>query len=290
MRKVKIFDTTLRDGEQAPGCSMHVEEKCEMAHRLERLGADVIEAGFAAASPGDAEAIAAVAARVENTTVASLARANRSDIDASYAALKGAVSPLLHGVISTSDLHMERKLRMTRQQVREAIAERAAHARSHCPDVEYSFEDATRSDRGFLAECVRAALKAGATTVNIPDTVGYAVPAEMAELISYLRGVVPELEGKGLSTHCHNDMGLAVANSIAAVLAGATQVECTVNGIGERAGNAALEEVVMALRTRAKAASPIEITPLLNLSEDAPPCSGTRSSASGWSSAATFAR
>lgn len=251
MRRIKIFDTTLRDGEQAPGCSMHVEEKCEMAHRLERLGVDVIEAGFAAASPGDAEAIAAVAARVKETAVASLARANRHDIDASYAALKNAAAPLLHVVISTSDLHIERKLHMTRKQVLEAIAESAAYAHSLCPDVEYSFEDATRSDREFLAQCVRAALNAGASTVNVPDTVGYAVPAEMAELIRYLREAVPELEGKGLSTHCHNDMGLAVANSVAAVSAGATQVECTVNGIGERAGNAALEEIVMALRTRA---------------------------------------
>lgn len=250
MRKIKIFDTTLRDGEQAPGCSMHVEEKCEMAHRLERLGVDVIEAGFAASSAGDAQAIAAVAARVKDTTVASLSRANKNDILASYEALKGAASPLLHIVISTSDIHMERKLRMTREQVLEAIAESTAYALSLCPNIEYSFEDATRSDREFLAQAVRTALNAGAPCVNIPDTVGYAVPKEMENLITYLRTSVPELEGRDLSTHCHNDMGLAVANSLAAIRAGATQVECTVNGIGERAGNAALEEIVMALHTR----------------------------------------
>ncbi len=250
MRKIKVFDTTLRDGEQAPGCSMHIEEKCEMAHRLERLGVDVIEAGFAAASPGDYEAIRAVTQRVKNASVASLSRANRKDIDASYAALTNAVSPLLHIVISTSDIHMEHKLRMSREQVLEAIKDSVSYARTLCPNIEYSFEDATRSDRDFLVQAVRTALAAGATTVNIPDTVGYAVPSEIHSLITYLREQVPDLEEKGLSIHCHNDMGLAVANSVAAVLAGATQVECTVNGIGERAGNAALEEIVMALHTR----------------------------------------
>ncbi len=250
MRKIKIFDTTLRDGEQAPGCSMHIEEKCEMAHRLERLGVDVIEAGFAAASPGDAEAIAAVCRRVKGTSVASLSRANTKDIDASYTALKDAVDPILHIVISTSDIHIEHKLRMTREQVLEAIKDSTSYALKLCPTVEYSFEDATRTDKDFLALAVRTAINAGASTVNIPDTVGYAVPSEMHDIIAQLRRQVPELEGKGLSVHCHNDMGLAVANSIAAVLAGATQVECTVNGIGERAGNAALEEIVMALHTR----------------------------------------
>lgn len=250
MRKIRIFDTTLRDGEQAPGCSLYSAEKCEMAHRLERLGVDVIEAGFAASSKGDAEAISAVCRRVEHTTVASLARANRNDIDAAYEALRDAADPLIHVFISTSDLHMEHKLHMTREEVLNAITESAKYARSLCPNVEYSFEDATRTDREFLVQATRAAINAGVSVVNIPDTVGYALPEEITALFGYLFEQVPELSNVILSAHCHNDMGLAVANSIAAVTAGAGQIECAVNGIGERAGNASLEETVMALETR----------------------------------------
>lgn len=250
MERVRIFDTTLRDGEQSPGCSMHLSEKLEVAHRLERLGVDVIEAGFAASSPGDFEAVEAIARMVKGCRVASLCRTTRGDIDAACGALQGAASPLVHTFIATSDLHLEYKLRMTREEVLAHIGEAVRYARSRIPEVECSFEDATRSDRAFLAQCCRQAVTAGAAIINIPDTVGYAMPGEMEELIAYLLRAVPELAGVTLSVHCHDDLGLAVANSLAGVRAGVRQVECTVNGIGERAGNASLEEVVMALATR----------------------------------------
>lgn len=250
MRKIRIFDTTLRDGEQAPGCSLYSAEKSEMAHRLERLGVDVIEAGFAASSKGDAEAIAEVCKRVTKTTVASLARANKNDIDIAAQSLKAAVDPLIHVFISTSDLHMEHKLHMTRDEVLETITQSAKYACSKCSQVEFSFEDATRTDREFLVKATKAAIKTGASIINIPDTVGYALPEEMTALFRYLYEQVPELHDVILSTHCHNDMGLAVANSIASVAAGVGQIECTINGIGERAGNTSLEETVMALQTR----------------------------------------
>ena len=250
MRKIKIFDTTLRDGEQSPGCSMNLSEKLDMARQLDALGVDVIEAGFAIASPEDAQSVAAIAAAVEHCTVASLARCARGDIDAAWNALQNAKKPRIHVFIATSDLHMEYKLRMTREQVLQSIRENVAYARSLCPDVEFSAEDGSRSDRAFLAECYSAAVAAGATVLNVPDTVGYCMPEEMYELIRYLKEHVRGVENVEISVHCHDDLGMAVANTLACIRAGAAQVECTVNGIGERAGNASLEEIVMALHTR----------------------------------------
>ncbi len=250
MRRVKIFDTTLRDGEQSPGCSMNLSEKIIIARQLEKLGVDIIEAGFATASPMDFKSVQAIANSVTNCTVASLARANKNDIDQAWDAVKNAVHPRIHLFIATSDVHMKYKLRMTRDQVLNTISEMTAYAKSKCDDIEFSAEDASRSDREFLAQCVSNAIAAGATTVNIPDTVGYATPQEMGELIEYLMKNVNGIENVTVSIHCHNDLGMGVANSLASVKAGATQVECTINGIGERAGNASLEEIVMALRTR----------------------------------------
>jgi len=247
---VKIFDTTLRDGEQSPGCSMNLAEKIEVAKQLELLGVDIIEAGFAVSSPGDFESVRTIAETVRNCSVASLSRATEGDIDASVSALKGAAAPRVHLFIATSDVHMKYKLRMSPTEVLESVAHMVAYARNRCDDVEFSAEDATRSDREFLAKAVRTAIAAGATTINIPDTVGYITPAEMTDLISYLRNRVDNIDKAVISLHCHNDLGMAVANSLAGTLAGARQIECTVNGIGERAGNAALEEIVMALRTR----------------------------------------
>ena len=236
MRKIKIFDTTLRDGEQSPGCSMNLSEKLDMARQLDALGVDVIEAGFAIASPEDAQSVAAIAAAVEHCTVASLARCARGDIDAAWNALQNAKKPRIHVFIATSDLHMEYKLRMTREQVLQSIRENVAYARSLCPDVEFSAEDGSRSDRAFLAECYSAAVAAGATVLNVPDTVGYCMPEEMYELIRYLKEHVRGVENVEISVHCHDDLGMAVANTLACIRAGAAQVECTVNGIGERAG------------------------------------------------------
>jgi 2-isopropylmalate synthase len=250
MKKIKIFDTTLRDGEQAPGCSMDLSEKLEIALALERLGVDVIEAGFAIASRGDFEAVAAVAKAVKNCGVASLARATKADIDAAWQAVREARSPRIHTFIATSPIHMQYKLKMSGERVLETIEAMVGYAHSYCPDVEFSAEDATRSDPAFLAKAVEAAIRAGASVINIPDTVGYATPGEMSDLIAYLMKNVRDIQKAELSTHCHNDLGLAVANSLAAVQAGVTQVECTLNGLGERAGNAALEEVVMLLNTR----------------------------------------
>ncbi|HOX31866.1 MAG TPA: 2-isopropylmalate synthase [Spirochaetales bacterium] len=249
-RRVIVFDTTLRDGEQAPGCSMNLPEKLAVAGQLERLGVDVIEAGFAAASPGDAAAIKAVAKAVRAPAVASLARALEKDIDAAWEAVREAQRPRIHTFIATSPIHMEYKLKMGPDAVVERAASAVRYARSLCPDVEFSAEDASRSDPDFLCRVFSAAVEAGATTLNVPDTVGYAVPGEFAELVRRLRAGIRGVERAVLSVHCHNDLGLAVANSLAAIEAGAEQVECTVNGIGERAGNAALEELAMALRTR----------------------------------------
>ena len=250
MRRIRIFDSTLRDGEQSPGCSMSIKEKVEMAKQLELLKADVIEAGFAIVSPGDFAGVSAIAKEMKHTTVASLARAVQSDIDYAYQAVKCAKYPLIHVFLATSDIHLQYKLKKTREEVLEQAKAAVRYAKSLCGRVEFSAEDATRSDRAYLAEVFRAVVACGADVINVPDTVGYASPEEMADLIRYIRAHV-DLAGRvGLSVHCHNDLGLAVANSLAAIKAGADQVECTVNGIGERAGNAALEEIVMNLKTR----------------------------------------
>ncbi len=248
--QVKVFDTTLRDGEQAPGCSMNLHEKIEVARRLEKLNVDIIEAGFAASSPGDFQSVSEVAAHVKNCTVASLARCNEKDIDAAYRAVKNAVSPRIHVFIATSPVHMEYKLKMTPEQVIERTANMVRYAKSLCGDIEFSAEDATRSDPEFLARVVRTAIKSGANVINIPDTVGYSTPSEMRSIIERLRADVPECEGIEISVHCHNDLGMATANTLAGILGGARQVECTINGLGERAGNAPMEEVVMAIKTR----------------------------------------
>jgi 2-isopropylmalate synthase len=248
--RVIIFDTTLRDGEQSPGCAMNLEEKLKMAVMLDEMGVDVIEAGFPVASPGDFEAVNEIAKTVKNATVCGLSRAIKSDIEAAGNAIKPAASKRIHTFISTSPLHMEHKLNMSPEAVLEAVVDSVTYARSFTDDVEWSAEDGSRTEDDFLCRCVEAAIKAGATTINIPDTVGYAVPAEYAAQIEMLVARVPNIDQAILSTHCHNDLGLAVANSLAGVHAGARQIECTINGIGERAGNAALEEIVMALRTR----------------------------------------
>jgi 2-isopropylmalate synthase len=251
VRRIKIFDTTLRDGEQSPGIALRPDEKAEIARALELLGVDIVEAGFAASSPGDFQGVAAVVDSVTRATVASLARTTEGDIDAAAEALAGAPRSRIHVFIATSALHMERKLGLTPPQVLERISWAVAYAAQHADEVEFSAEDATRSDRAFLAGACREAIAAGATIVNLPDTVGFTTPVEYARMFDDLRERCPELGDVELSVHCHDDLGLAVANSLAGVAAGATQVECTVNGIGERAGNAALEEVVMALRVRA---------------------------------------
>jgi len=249
--RVVIFDTTLRDGEQSPGCSMNLEEKLKMAALLEELGVDVIEAGFPAASPGDFEAVHEIAKRADKAVIAGLCRAVQKDIDAVVAAIKPAKRQRIHTFISTSPLHMKYKLQKDPQDVLEAIAWSVGYARRHCDDVEWSAEDGSRTEDDFLCRAVEIAINAGATTINIPDTVGYAVPSEFAGKIKMLYDRVPNIGKAIISVHCHDDLGLAVANSLAGVEAGARQIECTINGIGERAGNAALEEIVMALRTRA---------------------------------------
>ena len=250
MKRIKIFDTTLRDGEQSPGCSMNLPEKIEMAKQLEKLGVDIIEAGFAIASPMDHKSVQAIAGAVTNCTVASLARCTKGDIDAAWDAVQEAKHPRIHVFLATSEIHMKYKLQMSPEQVLQRISDMVSYAKSFCDDIEFSAEDASRSDWAFLAQCYSNAVAAGATTLNVPDTVGYSTPAEMAELITYLRQNVTGVENVDISVHCHNDLGMAVANSLACVKAGATQIECTVNGIGERAGNASLEEIVMALHTR----------------------------------------
>lgn len=250
MRTIKIFDTTLRDGEQAPGCSMDLKEKLELALALEKMGVDILEAGFAIASPGDFESVSEIAKVIKNATVVSLARATMKDIDVAYDAVKHAVSPRIHTFLATSPTHMEYKLRMSEQQVLDTILQMVKYAKGKLNDVEFSCEDATRSDRNFLVKAVQAAVDAGATTINIPDTVGYTTPSEIGDLIKYLLENVDGLDAVDLSVHCHNDLGLAAANTLAAISAGATQIETTMCGLGERAGNAAMEEVVMALHTR----------------------------------------
>ena len=253
MRRIRIFDTTLRDGEQSPGCSMNLQEKLEVARQLRVLGVDVIEAGFAASSNGDREAVRAIAEEIRGVTVCSLARCVRSDIDAAAEALSGADMPRIHVFIATSDIHMKSKLKMTPEQVVDAVTESVAYAKTKCGDVQFSAEDATRSDRDFLCRVLSAAIASGATTVNIPDTVGYTTPSEMEELITYVKAHTEGIENVTVASHCHNDLGLAVANSLSAVKAGAGQIECTLNGIGERAGNAALEEIVMGIKIRGDA-------------------------------------
>ncbi len=250
MKKIKVFDTTLRDGEQSPGCSMNLPEKLQMARALDALGVDIIEAGFAIASPEDFKSVEAISQTVQNCKVASLARCTQGDIDAAWNAVKGAKYPRIHIFLATSDIHMEYKLKMTREQVLESIAKHVAYAKSFCEDIEFSCEDASRSDWAFLVKCCETAINAGATVLNIPDTVGYSSPQEMFDLITYLRENTQGIENVDISAHCHDDLGMAVANSLACIRAGATQVECTVNGIGERAGNASLEEITMALKTR----------------------------------------
>ena len=249
-RRIKIFDTTLRDGEQSPGCSMNLKEKIEVAKHLERLRVDVIEAGFAISSPGDFKSVKTIAETVKDCTVASLARCTTGDIDAAYDAVKGAVDPRIHVFIATSPLHMQYKLKMTEEQVLAKTAEMVRYAASKCSNIEFSAEDATRSDLEFLAKVCDVAIKNGAKVLNIPDTVGYTTPDEMRARIEYLIKNVPDSDKVEYSVHCHNDLGMATANALAGVMGGALQIECTMNGLGERAGNTALEEVVMALRTR----------------------------------------
>jgi 2-isopropylmalate synthase len=250
LQKIKIFDTTLRDGEQSPGAAMTHEEKLRIAELLDEMGVDIIEAGFPISSPGDFKAVSEIAKIVKRATVCGLARAGFKDIDRAGEALKGAVQPRIHTFISTSPVHMKHKLNMGENAVLEAIGASVTRARNYTDDVEWSAEDATRTVPDFLCRCVDVAINAGATTINVPDTVGYSTPQEYFEIIKMLRERVPNADKVTFSTHVHNDLGLAVANSLAGVLAGARQVECTINGIGERAGNAALEEVVMALKVR----------------------------------------
>jgi len=249
--KLIIFDTTLRDGEQSPGASMNVAEKLRIASRLEELGVDVIEAGFPAASKGDMEAVSQVAQKLSRSAVAGLARTNKDDIDKAWAAVSGARHPRIHVFIASSDIHMEHKLRMPRDTVVEHAIAGVRYAKTFTDDVEFSAEDASRSDRVFLCKLFEAAISAGATTINIPDTVGYAIPSEFADLIKYVKQHTPNIHKAVISVHCHNDLGLATANTLAALAAGARQAEVTINGIGERAGNTSMEEVVMAIRTRA---------------------------------------
>ncbi len=248
--RVTVFDTTLRDGEQSPGCSMNQQEKLRLAQQLDRLGVDVIEAGFPIASEGDFEGVRAIAEVIRRPIVAGLARACRPDIERAWEALKHAAHPRIHVFLATSDIHLKYKLRITRDECVRQAREAVAYASSLCPDVEFSPEDATRTDSDFLCQVLEAVIEAGATTLNIPDTVGYTVPAEFGELISSIGRRVKGIENVCISAHCHNDLGMAVANTMAAVAAGARQVECTINGIGERAGNASLEEIVMAMRVR----------------------------------------
>jgi len=249
-RRITIFDTTLRDGEQSPGASMNLSEKVEIAQLLQDLGVDVLEAGFPIASPGDFEAVRAVARATHNATVCGLARCNPKDIDRAWEALKIAERPRIHVFLATSAIHREFKLKMSCEEIIARARDGVQRAASYCDDVEFSPEDAVRTEHDFLCQVVEAAIDAGATTVNIPDTVGYATPEKMHETITMLKNRVPNMDKAVISIHCHNDLGLAVANSLAAVAAGAGQIECTINGIGERAGNCSLEEVVMAMRTR----------------------------------------
>jgi len=248
--KLVVFDTTLRDGEQSPGCSMNLEEKLEMARQLERLGVDILEAGFPIASQGDFEAVKAIAAEIRRPIVAALARANQLDIDRAWEALDGAQRPRIHTFLATSDIHLQHKLHKTREEVLKMISWAVGHAKSKCQDVEFSPEDAGRTDRSYLIECCHAAVEAGATVLNLPDTVGYCMEPEYEQMFRDVQTRVPGMDHVILSTHTHDDLGMAVANTLAGIRGGARQVECTINGIGERAGNAALEEIVMAVYVR----------------------------------------
>jgi 2-isopropylmalate synthase len=247
---IRVFDTTLRDGEQSPGFSMNIEEKLRMARQLDALGVDILEAGFPIASTADAEAVRAVSSAIRRPVIAALARASAGDIDCAAHALQPAARPRIHTFIATSDLHLERKLRLSREQCLDQAVAAVRRARNYTTDVQFSAEDATRSDLDFLCRVVEATIAAGATTINLPDTVGYSTPEEIEEFFRAIVTRVPNAGKAVFSTHCHNDLGLAVANSLAAVRGGARQVECTINGIGERAGNAALEEFVMVSRVR----------------------------------------
>jgi len=248
--KIYIFDTTLRDGEQSPGASLTPQEKLKIAIQLEKLGVDIIEAGFPISSPGDFEGVVLVAKHIKNCQVAALARAKKVDIDKAAEALRKASSPRIHTFIATSDIHIKYKLNMTKDEVLETAVEAVKYARKFTDNVEFSCEDAARSEIDFLCKIIEEVIKAGATVINIPDTVGYSIPEEFGKLISEIKNRVPNIDKCIISVHCHNDLGLAVANSISAVINGARQVECTINGIGERAGNASLEEIVMIIKTR----------------------------------------
>jgi 2-isopropylmalate synthase len=247
--QVIIFDTTLRDGEQSPGASMNVAEKLRLATQLEKLGVDVLEAGFPAASPGDLEAVKAIAKKVRGVQVAALARTSKEDIDYAWEAIKDAAHPRIHTFIATSDIHLKYKLKMSREEVIKAAVDAVKYAKTFTDNVEFSTEDGSRSDRDYLCQVFEAVIEAGATTVNLPDTVGYALPTDFTELVSYVHDHTPNIHKAVISIHCHNDLGLATANTMAGLKAGARQVEVTINGIGERAGNTSLEEVVMALYT-----------------------------------------
>ncbi|MGL5575544.1 MAG: 2-isopropylmalate synthase, partial [Sarcina sp.] len=249
-KKIKIFDTTLRDGEQTPGVNLNLKEKVIIAKKLEELGVDVIEAGFPMASKGDFDAVEAIAKEVKNSTVAALCRANKADIDKAFDAIKYAAKPRIHTFIATSPIHMKHKLNMSESEVLEKAVEMVAYAKSLCEDVEFSAEDAYRSDKDFLVEIFSKVIKAGATVINVPDTVGYALPTDYYDFMKYVIENTKGADKVDFSIHCHDDLGMAVANSLSGIMAGATQVECAVNGLGERAGNAALEEVVMTIKTR----------------------------------------
>ena len=247
---VKIFDTTLRDGEQSPGATMTTDEKLQVAEQLMRLNVDIIEAGFPAASPDDLNAVKEIAQRVRGVAVAGLARASSSDIDAAWEGVRNAEQPVIHVFLATSDIHLTHKLGLSREEALQQVQSTVMYARNLCPTVEFSAEDATRSGWDYLCRVFELAIRSGATTINIPDTVGYAMPQEYSALFSHIRERVPGIENVIMSAHCHNDLGMATANTLAAIKAGARQAEVTINGLGERAGNTAVEEVVMALRTR----------------------------------------
>ncbi len=250
---IRIFDTTLRDGEQSPGATMTTAEKIQVAEQLVRLNVDIIEAGFPAASPGDLAAVKEIARRTRGVAIAGLARANTSDIDAAWEAVREAERPVIHVFLATSEIHLKHKLKLDREQALHQVKHMVAYARNLCPTVEYSAEDATRSEWDYLCRVFEVAIKSGATTINVPDTVGYTLPHEYESLFRYLRERVPGIDEVVMSAHCHNDLGMATANTMAAIKAGARQVEVTINGLGERAGNTAMEEVVMAMRTRPEA-------------------------------------
>ena len=248
--KVLIFDTTLRDGEQSPGASMNQEEKLSIARLLEEMKVDIIEAGFPIASKGDFNSVQAISKEIKNCQIAGLARAKKEDIQTAWDAIKDAANPRIHTFIATSPIHMQFKLKLSEDQVLDKIKESVSFARNLCPNIEWSCEDGGRSSIDFLYRCIELAISSGATTINIPDTVGYTIPYEFGQIIKNVKNNVPNIDKAVISVHCHNDLGLAVANSLNAVEHGARQIECTINGLGERAGNAALEEVVMAMKVR----------------------------------------